>query len=99
MSDDSRSPIALATPDSTGKFQISAQSLPVETAFAVAGFHDENKNGSIDRGEDFLPARAVEGATRTKGLFLLTPAGAFIGDRARGFDRVQFEISPTAINR
>ncbi|MEK8024196.1 MAG: hypothetical protein AAB229_10365 [Candidatus Hydrogenedentota bacterium] len=89
--------IMAAMPDSRGVFAVSLPPLPYEIPFAVVGFEDENGNDQIDQGEDFVGSRSIGAGYSGKGMFLLTEAGSFVGDRSWDLTEVEFVIDVNAL--
>lgn len=80
-----------ATPiGADGRFTLVFSSYGWDIPYAVIAFRDENGNGQVDAGEDFVGGEARSGAWRGKNLFLVAQAGTFVGDRPMELEDVEF---------
>lgn len=77
-------------PDLT--FEIVLPPLAHDIPFAVIAFHDENKNRTLDQGEDFVGGKSRGPGYEGSNLFLFTQGGTFVGDRSWDLSEIEFEI-------
>lgn len=86
-------PVGPDLPGSAGRsFAVELPSVKFDVPYVVVAFRDNNSNGTIDQGEDFVGGRSEAPGYTGKNLFLFTAGGSFVGDRSWDLSEIEFVI-------